>query len=188
MTVPETFPLIAASSIALVAATTDLRDFKVYNRLTFPAMAVGLLASFPLGGLAGLAQASLGLVTGFAVLAGFFALGGVGAGDVKLFAALGAWLGPWPTLQVFAASALAAGAYAVILILIQEGVLGTCVRLSILGQQMMSPGTWSRAGTTLHAESLRPDRRRRLIPFAATTFVGLLALEIYWSMPAGGPR
>ena len=112
---PEAVPLIVASAVTIVAATTDLWKFKVYNALTLPALAGGVVVSACLGGASGLGSSLLGASAGFFVLAAFFALGGVGAGDVKLFAALGAWLGPWPTMQVFAASALMAGLYAVVL-------------------------------------------------------------------------
>ena len=48
-------------------------------------------------------------------------LGGVGAGDVKLLAAIGAWLGFTSTLYVFVVAGLAAGAYAVVVLCLRGG-------------------------------------------------------------------
>ena len=176
----ESFPLVAVAAATLIAAATDLRRFKVYNVLTLPMLAGGLVASGWIGGLSGLGSSLLGAVIGLVVLAAFFALGGVGAGDVKLFAAIGAWLGAWPTLQVFAASALAAGAYALVLTVIGDGAGLTAVKLASLGRRMLAPREWSRPTTRVEVEARRDDRRRRLVPFAATTCLGFFAMLALW--------
>jgi prepilin peptidase CpaA len=44
-------------------------------------------------------------------------VGGMGAGDVKLLAGVGAWLGTTVTLYAFAATAIVGGAMAVVMIL-----------------------------------------------------------------------
>ena len=86
------FGLVGVISVALV---TDLQNRKIYNWLTFPAMLAGLVLNFAIGGLAGLQSSLIGLLVGSIVfLVGFF-VGAMGAGDVKLMAAVGAWLG-WP--------------------------------------------------------------------------------------------
>ena len=51
-------------------------------------------------------QAGLGLVIGFALPFVLFAMGVLGGGDVKLFAGVGAWLGPVGVVQVFVFAAL----------------------------------------------------------------------------------
>ncbi|WP_435016313.1 A24 family peptidase [Tundrisphaera sp. TA3] len=177
---PESLPLFAVAAATIVAAATDLRRFKVYNVLTLPMLAAGLVASGWSGGLGGLGSSLLGAMVGLSVLAAFFAMGGVGAGDVKLFAAMGAWLGAWPTLQVFAASALAAGAYALALTAIGQGAGAASVELADLGRRMISPGRWSRPTARVADEALRPDRRRRLVPFAAATCLGFFAMIAVW--------
>jgi prepilin peptidase CpaA len=86
------FGLVGVVGVALV---TDLQNRKIYNWLTFPAILAGLVLNFAVGGLPGLQSSLIGLFVGSLVfLVGFF-VGAMGAGDVKLMAAVGAWLG-WP--------------------------------------------------------------------------------------------
>jgi hypothetical protein len=48
----------------------------------------------------------LGLLVGFAVTFLMYSVGGRGAGDVKLTAGIGCWMGPWPVLWVFMVAAV----------------------------------------------------------------------------------
>ena len=175
----DVIPLIGAAAITLVAAFTDVRRFKVPNALTFPALLFGLVVSTCLGGFAGLGTSLLGAAAGFGVLVVFYALGGVGAGDVKLFAALGSWLGPALTLEVFLAAAVAAGLYALILAVLQGGLGVAFLRVTNLGQAMLSPRSWTAPHANIAEEVRRPDRRRRLVPFAAMTCLAFFATLAY---------
>src|SRR5690349_21201929 len=104
------------SAGVLVAAATDVWRFKVHNLLTLPLMLAGLLYHAYVDGWAGLGASFLGAVFGFGVLFLFYVMGGMGGGDVKLMAAIGAWLGAPLTFLVFIVSSIAAGFYAVGLI------------------------------------------------------------------------
>jgi len=53
-----------------------------------------------------------GALVGLMTLLPLYAIGGMGAGDVKLMAGLGAWIGPWLALSAFVASALVGGVIA----------------------------------------------------------------------------
>ncbi len=167
--------LVAVAVVTLIAAATDLRRFKVYNALTFPAFFAGLIAATITGGWAGLGGSLAGAALGFGGLLLFHALGGVGAGDVKLFAAMGAWLGPGATAEVFAASALAAAAYALGLTLFFGGIARVYGEFTDLTARLVSPRSWSRPTRRVEVEVQRSDRRRRLVPFAAMTCVGFFA-------------
>jgi prepilin peptidase CpaA len=80
-------------AIAAVACATDVRSRRVPNVLTGPAWILGLAWSFSQGGWARLGDgfaASLMLALPYVLL---FMFAGGGAGDAKLMAAIGAWLG-----------------------------------------------------------------------------------------------
>jgi Flp pilus assembly protein protease CpaA len=79
----------------------DARTRRIPNYLTLATALSGLGFQFGAHDWPGLGQGLLGLCVGFALLIGFFLKGGMGAGDVKALAALGAWLGPLATLYLF---------------------------------------------------------------------------------------
>jgi prepilin peptidase CpaA len=85
-------------AVALVACVIDLRERRIPNWLTFGAAIAGVLFQLGTGGVDGLRTAALGWVVGAAIFFLPFALGGLGAGDIKLLAALGAWIGPMDIL------------------------------------------------------------------------------------------
>lgn len=87
----------------------DLRARRIPNYLTFGTALAGLGFQAGLHGLPGLGDGLLGLVLGFALLILFYIKGGMGAGDVKALAALGAWLGPRNTFYLFINMALVGG-------------------------------------------------------------------------------
>lgn len=78
---------------ALAACLTDLRRRRIPNLLTLPLLAVGLAYAGLTAGWAGLADAAAGaVIVAWPCLVLFFRAGG-GAGDAKMLAATGAWLG-----------------------------------------------------------------------------------------------
>lgn len=102
---------------AAAACATDLRDGRIPNVLTFGAILVAIIVHGLLPQGQGWAHVGLGTLAGLAVFFPFFALGGMGAGDVKLMAALGAWLGPGTVILVALYGAIAGGVLAIIVAL-----------------------------------------------------------------------
>ena len=101
----------------IVAAIIDGYKLKVPNWLTFPMIAGGWLASGLVFGWAGLGWSLVGTAVGLALLLPAYAIGGMGAGDVKLLAGVGAWVGPGLTLRAFVASAVVGGVIALVMVL-----------------------------------------------------------------------
>lgn len=83
-----------ALAVAAVAACTDLRARRIPNLLTLPAAVGGLALNAAFRGPEGLWASAAGWGLGCALLLPLFLLRGLGAGDVKLVAALGALRGP----------------------------------------------------------------------------------------------
>jgi prepilin peptidase CpaA len=96
-------PLLA---LLAVACGTDLRNRRIPNWLTFTIVLAGLVQSFTPIGTVGPMGSALGMLSGFGLTFVLFALGALGGGDVKLMAGVGAWIGPGPTLAVFAVTSL----------------------------------------------------------------------------------
>lgn len=61
--------------------------------------------------------ALIAAVTAFVALLVFYALGLMGAADVKFAAALGLWIGPWPLLWVWVGASVLAGLHAIALLI-----------------------------------------------------------------------
>ena len=101
--------------LALTAwiAWGDLRTRRIPNYLTLGTAVAGLAFNFMSHGLSGLADGFLGMLLGFAFLILPYLWGGMGAGDVKALAALGAWLGPKLTVLLFCYMGIAGGVIAV---------------------------------------------------------------------------
>ena len=73
----------------------------------------GLVYSGLTGGWAGLGDGLLGMAVGLACLLPLYAVGGMGAGDVKLLAGVGAWLGATTTFYAFCVSTVVGAVMAV---------------------------------------------------------------------------
>lgn len=77
-----------------VATFTDLRSRRIPNWLVFPFFVCGVAVSSILHGWHGAGQSLEGAGLGILIYGFMFWMGGMGAGDVKLCAAVGAWIGP----------------------------------------------------------------------------------------------
>src|SRR3954463_5543588 len=86
------------SIILVEAAVIDGLKLRVPNWLTFHLVIGGLIYGAWVYGAQGLLWALAGTVVGLATLLPLYSIGGMGAGDVKLMAGVGAWMGPMVTL------------------------------------------------------------------------------------------
>src|SRR5262245_36867263 len=105
--------------VALIAVVFDVRTRRIPNLLTFGAAAAALAYAAYDGGMNGVGLAAAGWLAAAALFFPFFALGGTGAGDVKLLAALGAWLGPMDSLWLAMFAAIAGGILGLLVALVR---------------------------------------------------------------------
>jgi prepilin peptidase CpaA len=101
-------------AIALVACVIDVRERRIPNWLTFGAAIAGVAYQVAIGGPAGFLTGVGGWLTGAVIFLLPFALGGLGAGDVKLVAALGTWLGWSDTVWLALFTGAAGGVLALV--------------------------------------------------------------------------
>jgi prepilin peptidase CpaA len=117
MSFPHSFPEFAAIAVCLAACTTDVRWRRIPNALTFPAAGAAILFHWWVAGSHAAAAALGGWFVGVLLFSPFFIAGGLGAGDLKLLGAVGAWLGPVPALFVALYTAIAGGILAMLVAL-----------------------------------------------------------------------
>jgi prepilin peptidase CpaA len=175
---PAILPFAVVLVASIVAAITDVWKFKVHNWLTVPLMLSGLIYRGITEGWAGLSDSAMGVLLGVGVLLVFYLMGGMGAGDVKLMAGVGAWFGGWLTFFVFLASALAGLVYAIVLIVFFGSMRETLVNMRIIWHRFGA--AWRRLGAEDNIESSvsLADRRRRAIPFAAMMAIGVISVIV----------
>ena len=87
------WPIKLVSAILILAAWIDGQELKVPNWITFPMVLSGLMYSTAAGGFDGFLAGLTGMCCGLICLLPLYAVGGMGAGDVKLMAGIGAWVG-----------------------------------------------------------------------------------------------
>ena len=118
---------IFVGAVLVLACIFDVRTRRIPNALTFSAIASALLFHALNGGLSAAGWSLAGCFLGLALFFPMFALRGMGAGDVKLLAAVGAWLGPSEVAMVALAASLAGGVLA-IGVALAHGYLKTAVK------------------------------------------------------------
>lgn len=109
------WPVKLVSVILIVAAYIDGKELRVPNWITFPMVLSGLVANAWMFGWEGFASGLIGMCVGLLTLLPLYSVGGMGAGDVKLMAGIGAWLGGWVTVYAFIVSAVLGGLMAIVM-------------------------------------------------------------------------
>ena len=89
--------------LLIIAAWHDFNSYRIPNSLVFFGIAIGLLMNFllPLDEITvGLQLAIAGFAVGFLIFLPLYFLRGMGAGDIKLMAMVGTFVGPIPLLEI----------------------------------------------------------------------------------------
>ncbi len=191
------WPIALVSLAMIVAAIIDGWKLKVPNALTFPLIIsgwiLGLLNTFqilPESGMGGIGGSLTATVLGFALIFPVYAIGGMGAGDVKMQMGFGAWVGAYYpfgqaqyiVLIAFCWGAIIGGIIAFFMILfrrqISTNILNTREILSDLATKSVDE-------TEQKAAARKP--RMHLLPYGIPLclgFLGYLAyLHLYLHIP-----
>lgn len=159
----------AALLLVLLACGFDLRTRRIPNTLTLGAALLALSVHTAIGGLGGFFTALAGWATGLAVFLPFYLLRGLGAGDVKLLAAVGAWLGPAMALWTALCGALAGGLLALVVALAHGYARRALANLGLLLMHWRVSGL--RPLTAVSLDSATPGPR---LAYAIPIAVGLM--------------
>jgi prepilin peptidase CpaA len=188
--------LICAGMIA--AAVIDWWKFKVPNWLTFPLILTGwLLGLLHTCGLEGAGQggvgaAMAGTALGFLLLLPVYAIGGMGAGDVKMSMGFGSWIGaffglpdgPWIIVYSFCAGVILGGVIALAMILVR-GQLRSNVRH---GREIVHDLlTLSSLSAIADKANARRSRWHRL-PYGVPLCLGFVGYLLWYAPEATQPE
>jgi len=153
--------------VLAIATITDLRSRRIPNWLVLPFLVAGIGVSGWFHGWHGVGQSFEGLGLG-ALIYGILAWkGGMGMGDVKLVAGIGAWIGPEQLMVALVIAAMAGG------IIILGWALWRFLQSKVFGSGVLSSGNGK--------GSLRPqpdlsfgELLSRKMPYAPAIAVGTL--------------
>lgn len=159
-----------AALLALLACAVwfDIRSRRIPNRLVVSGMA----ASFAIqafSGLHGLQAWGLGLMAGFGLLLPIYLFRAMGAGDVKLMAMVGSFLGPVATLGVVMATLIAGGVLAVLVALSKGALLQTLRNVQLVLSSRASKHSDGHLGMQPPASSAGS------LPYAIAIAIGTVA-------------
>ena len=184
----DNWPVVVICIAMLAAAVIDWWKFKVPNKLTFPIIftgwALGLANTCGLGaGEGGIGSALFGTLIGLALLIPVYAIGGMGAGDVKMTMGFGSWIGAFYGSETGAAIIFWAFCFGVIV----GGIIGLVMILArgqfsqnaqhlreILGDMFKSSGISEIADK---ANNRRPRWHR--LPYGVPLCIGFLGYLAY---------
>lgn len=111
-----TLKILFLLCVLVIAVAADIRNNRIPNWLTLPAMITGVGLNMISAGADGLLFGMEGLLLGMAPFIALYIVGGMGAGDVKLMGAVGAILGPKMVIMAALYTAIAGGVYALAVI------------------------------------------------------------------------
>jgi prepilin peptidase CpaA len=162
---------IFVGTILAVACITDLRTRRIPNLLTFSAAGLALLFHFITGGVSAVGWSLAGYALGAVLFFPMFALRGMGAGDVKLLAAVGAWIGPGQVATAALLTSVVGGIMAVGVALATGYLMTALSNLWMLLTHWRVMGVCPVSGVTL--EGSRGPRLAYAVPITIGTMVTL---------------
>jgi prepilin peptidase CpaA len=154
--------------VLTVATFTDLRSRRIPNWLVLPFMLAGICVSGWLHGLSGIGKSLSGLALGAVFLGILCLMGGMGMGDVKLCAAIGAWIGPMQLL------------FALVITSMAGGIMALCWAAAggFLGELFEGAGDlvfgFAKRGLRPHPDLVLSNPLTRKMPYAPAIAVGTI--------------
>jgi len=156
----------------LLASWIDYAQRRVPNWLNATLILIGFAVQAACFGWSGVSAGFLGMLTGFGLLIVPWLMHGMGAGDVKLMAAIGVWMGPLLTLYSFALGAVIGGITAVVMIVSTGRLRMACANFGVILTKCSNPQTlFSEVGS---AKSF--GATSQLLPYGVPLTAGTLII------------
>jgi prepilin peptidase CpaA len=160
----------------IVAAYIDGKQLKVPNWITFPMIVSGWVFNTAIMGWDGLGTSLLGTVVGLGLLLPAYAIGGMGAGDVKLLAGVGAWVGSTVTFYAFCLSAVIGGCIALGMVLYRRSWAKHQAQFMMILNEIATVGK----PTELAAAAAERKSSMLLLPYGIPIAIGTI-LYFFWT-------
>lgn len=164
----------------LLASWIDYSQRRVPNWLNAALALTGFVAQAVYFGWSGIGAGFLGMLVGFSLLIVPWLMHGMGAGDVKLMAAIGVWLAPLLTLYSFALGAVIGGVAAVAMIVSTGRLRLACANIGLIMAKCSNPQTvFSEVGSAKSfgaSSQLLPYG----VPLTAGTLIVLAGKTLSW--------
>ena len=172
------WPIKLVSAILILAAWIDGKELKVPNWITFPMVLSGLVYSTCVGGFDGFIAGILGMCCGLLCLLPLYSVGGMGAGDVKLMAGIGAWCGWQVTFYAFCVSTVVGAIMAVIM------VAWTGAWKKHYDNFLMILSEWSVIRDPYKLSEIAAERKPKmfLLPYGIPICIGTIGYFMYTGM------
>lgn len=152
--------------LAIIIAYYDVRYRRIPNPFVLATLISGVVMNAVFGGLAGVLSSCAGCLFAFVLMFLLHVFGAMGAGDVKLFAAIGAVMGAHLVLPTFLVVVLTGGLLATISIIRAGAVFSTMQRVLQILVGLL-PG-WEMPRFAVPAD------RRTTIPYGVAITIGSL--------------
>ena len=154
--------------VVVIATISDLRSRRIPNWLVFPFLIAGPAVSAVTHGWQAVGQSLLGVLLAAVPMGILYWLGGMGMGDVKLCAAIGAWIGPDQIAVALVAMGIAGGVMSV-----AWALYGGFLKESLQGAGDLLFGMRKR-GFRRHETLALTNPNARKLPYAPAIAVGTL--------------
>jgi prepilin peptidase CpaA len=154
--------------VLAIATFTDIRSYRIPNWLVLPFLVAGVVVSGWTHGWRGVEQSVLGIGLGAAILGLFCWMGGMGMGDLKLCAAVGAWIGPEQLLLALVLTGIVGG-----IMVLSWAIFGGFVGELFVGTGELIFGLRKR-GLRPHPELVLSNPLTRKMPYAPAIAIGTL--------------
>jgi prepilin peptidase CpaA len=137
---PDLVLLSTALALAIAAAAIDVEQRRIPNWLTYPGIILGVLLRSLLLGWEGAASALAGCVLAGGIFLLFYVVHAMGAGDVKLVAAIGSLLGPPDAVVMLLATAICGGVMAIVYVIYRRRIRTTFLNVGAALQFHVASG------------------------------------------------